>query len=60
MYGGSQASRQGLFEIVYKDALEHEFNLNNINYSREKEYPVTYKGVILPHKFYADFIIEEK
>lgn len=51
---------KGLLEIVYKDALEHEFNLNNINYSREKEYAITYKGVTLSHKFYADFIIEDK
>ena len=41
----------GLLEIVYKDALEIEFKLNNISYEREKEYNVKYKGIILPHKF---------
>lgn len=49
----------GLLEIVYKDALEIEFKNNNIPYEREKEYIVEYKGVILPHKFYADFIVYE-
>ncbi|MBG6060553.1 GxxExxY protein [Flavobacterium sp. CG_9.1] len=47
----------GLLEIVYKDALEIEFRNHNIPYEREKEYNVEYKGIILPHKFYADFVI---
>lgn len=51
---------KGLLEVVYKDALEHEFKLNNIEYQREKEYSVLYKGVTLPHKFFADFIVHDK
>ena len=47
----------GLLEIVYKDALEIEFKSNNIPYEREKEYNVEYKGIILQHKFYADFVV---
>ena len=47
----------GLLEIVYKDALEIEFKNNNIPYEREKEYNVEYKGIILQHKFYADFVV---
>ncbi len=47
----------GLLENVYKDALEYEFKLHGIPYEREKEYPVDYKGIILPHKFYADFVV---
>jgi len=47
----------GLLEIVYKDALEIEFKNQNIPYEREKEYNVEYKGIILPHKFYADFVV---
>ena len=47
----------GLLEIVYKDALEIELKNNNIPYEREKEYNVEYKGTILPHKFYADFVV---
>lgn len=47
----------GLLEIVYKDALEIEFKNQNIPYQREKEFSIEYKGIILPHKFYADFIV---
>jgi GxxExxY protein len=47
----------GLLEIVYKDALEIEFKNHNILYQREKEFEIEYKGAILPHKFYADFIV---
>jgi GxxExxY protein len=50
----------GFSEIVYKDALELEFKNAKIEYSREKEYTVNYKGTILSHKFYADFVIFDK
>ncbi len=50
----------GFLEIVYKDALEYEFKKAGILYAREKEYTVNYKGLILPHKFYADFVIFDK
>ncbi len=49
----------GLLEIIYKDALEIEFKENNIPFEREKEFVIEYKGKILPHKFYADFIVNE-
>ena len=49
----------GLLEVVYKDALEIEFKANNLPFEREKEISIEYKGVILPHKFYADFIVNE-
>jgi GxxExxY protein len=48
---------KGLLEIVYKDAIEYEFKLKNIRYEREKDYSVVYKGMILPHKFFADFVV---
>ena len=50
----------GFSEIVYKDALEYEFNALNIPFEREKEYKVKYKDVVLKHKFYADFVVFEK
>jgi len=50
----------GLLEIVYKDALEIELKNNNIPFEREKEFFIEYKGIILPHKFYADFIIYDE
>jgi GxxExxY protein len=50
----------GFLEIVYKDALEYEFRNANIPFEREKEYEVDYKGIILPHRFYADFVVFDK
>ncbi|GAB4477651.1 MAG: hypothetical protein OHK0057_27640 [Thermoflexibacter sp.] len=47
----------GLAEIIYKDALEYELKQHQISYEREKEFKVQYKNIILPHKFYADFVI---
>ena len=49
----------GLLEVIYKDALEIEFTENNIPFEREKEYVIEYKGKVLPHKFYADFVVNE-
>jgi GxxExxY protein len=51
---------RGLSEIVYKDAVEYEFRVNEIPYTREKEFDVYYKDIILNHKFYADFVINDK
>ena len=48
---------KGFSEIVYKDALEYEFKINNIPFEREKEYSVNYKNTILQHKFHADFVL---
>jgi GxxExxY protein len=47
----------GFLEIVYKDALEYEFRKAGIPYEREKMYNVKYKDIILPHNFYADFVV---
>ena len=49
----------GFKEIVYKDALEYEFGRNRIPYEREKEFRIQYKDIILPHRYYADFIIQD-
>ena len=48
---------RGLKEIVYKDALQHEFRIRKIPFEREVEYVVAYKDIILPHSFYADFVV---
>jgi GxxExxY protein len=50
----------GFLEIVYKDAFEYEFRKLNTFYEREKEYTIRYKDVVLPHHFYADFIVAGK
>jgi len=51
---------KGLLEIVYKDAIEYEFKKKEIQYQREKKYEVEYKGIILPHYFFADFVVFDK
>jgi len=51
---------KGLLEIVYKDAIEYELNNKKIPYEREKKYAVEYKGIILPHHFFSDFVVFDK
>jgi GxxExxY protein len=48
---------KGFLEIVYKDALEYELKREGIYFEREKQFLVHYKDIILPHKFFADFIV---
>lgn len=50
----------GFLEIVYKDAFEYEFKKRNIFYEREKKFLIPYKDIILPHVFYADFVVFDK
>jgi GxxExxY protein len=50
----------GFSEIVYKDAIQYELRSLGIPYEREKEYKVNYKDVILPHRFFADFVVYDK
>ena len=50
----------GFSEIVYKDALEFELLDCSICFQREKEFDIKYKGKILKHKFFADFVILDK
>lgn len=47
-------------EIVYKDALEIEFQLKNIPYSREKLFEVFYKGKTTNRVYNADFVVYDK
>ncbi|TND09416.1 MAG: hypothetical protein FD123_1222 [Bacteroidetes bacterium] len=49
----------GFQEVVYKDALEQEFKWRNIPFEREKKYEINYKGIILPHYYFADFVVRD-
>lgn len=51
---------KGFLEIVYKDAIEHELLIKGIPYIREKKFEIMYKDIILPHFYFADFIVFEK
>ena len=50
----------GFSEVIYKDAMEMEFIGNNFFYRRENELSVMYKGKKLQHKFFADFIFQDR
>ena len=51
---------KGHDEVIYKDALVVELTGVGIQFSREKNHEITYKGVILPHYYYADFVVWDK
>ncbi len=51
---------KGHDEVIYQDALVVELTRATIAFSRERKYEVKYKDVILPHFYYADFVISEK
>ena len=51
---------RGHDEVIYKDALVVELSRAGIPFSREKNYEITYKAVILPHHYYADFVVWDK
>ena len=51
---------KGHNEVIYKDALEIEFNRQGIPFRREPEFKLAYKGVILPHNYFADFVVMDK
>jgi len=51
---------KGQDEVLYKDALVVELQCAKIHFARELDYEVTYKGMVLPHHYRADFIVWNK
>jgi GxxExxY protein len=51
---------KGQDEVLYKDAIVVELQRSQIQFSRERKYEVTYRGVVLPHHYYADFVVWDK
>lgn len=51
---------KGHDEIVYKDAFVVELSRAGIPFAREKKYEISYKGVLLAHPYFADFVIWDK
>jgi len=49
----------GFLEAVYEAALAHEFDLQSIQFERQKRLAVRYKGVIVG-EYVADFLVEGK
>ncbi len=50
----------GFLEAVYQEALEIELKSKCIEYEREKELTIFYKGIELKKKYYADFFCYNK
>ncbi|MHB1462182.1 MAG: GxxExxY protein [Armatimonadota bacterium] len=46
----------GFLEVVYQEALQHEFKLQGIVFEREKRWPVIYRGAVLPICYQTDFV----
>ena len=51
---------KGFLEAVYKDALQYEFEKEGIPFEREKGHKIEYKGKVLEHKYFADFVVYDK
>ena len=51
---------KGYDEAVYKDALAIELQREGIPFARERKYKIEYKGVPLPHSYFADFVIWDR
>ena len=49
----------GFLESVYAEALQLEFNISEIPYTKEKKLPVYYDGLKLKKYFIADFVCFE-
>lgn len=51
---------KGHDEVIYKDALVVDLQRGKIPFARELKYEVSYKGVVLPHHYRADFVVWDK
>lgn len=51
---------KGHSKKVYGDALEYEFQKNEIPYNRELKYNIAYKDIILSSYYFADFVFFDK
>ena len=47
----------GFKEIIYKDAMEIEFEKNKIHFEREKQFRIMYEGIELKRKFTVDYLL---
>jgi GxxExxY protein len=48
---------KGNNEIIHKDALGYEFQRAGIPFAREMEFSIQYKEIVLPHNYFADFVV---
>lgn len=50
----------GFLEAVYQEALEYEFQVQNIPFTAQPSMRIQYKGKILEKYYVADFIVYEQ
>ena len=50
---------KGHDEVIYKDALVVELGRARVPFTPERKFEVNYKGVLLPHFYYADFVVSD-
>ncbi len=50
----------GLLESVYEDALCHELNLRGLQFKRQQNVPIPYKGIRLGTDLRLDLLVEGK
>jgi GxxExxY protein len=55
-----RATGAGLLESAYQAMMEHELTLRGINFLRQVELPVTYKGIALDCGYRIDLLVEKK
>jgi GxxExxY protein len=48
----------GLLESAYEECLAHEFRLREIEFQRQLELPLNYKGILLDCGYRMDFVVE--
>ena len=51
---------KGHDEVIYKDALEHECGWRQMPFTREKQFRIQYKTVVLRHNYFADFVVFDR
>jgi GxxExxY protein len=50
----------GLLESVYEEALCYDMHLQNLNFCRQKNVPILFKGVTLGTPLRLDLLVEDK
>jgi GxxExxY protein len=50
----------GLLESAYESALAYELDARKLNFLRQVEYPLRYKGLELENSYRIDFLVEKQ
>ena len=50
----------GLLESVYEECLAHELKIKTVNFERQKELPIEYKGLKLNCGYRIDLLVQDQ